>query len=155
NYRLIADTNNTRFTFVFPKTPNTPYNLILDKTAFADTAGATLAKTDTLKITTKKEEEYGSVKLRFTNLDTAKNPVLLLVQNDKVIEASAIRQRDWVRKLYPPGEYDLRILYDTNKNTKWDPGNFFGAKRQPEIVRDLKIKLTVRANWDNEKDIAL
>jgi hypothetical protein len=54
-----------------------------------------------------------------------------------------------------PGEYDLRILYDENKNGKWDPGEFFGKHKQPEIVKPVERKITVKAAWKNEIEIAL
>jgi hypothetical protein len=54
-----------------------------------------------------------------------------------------------------PGEYDLSILFDKNKNGKWDPGQFFRSRRQPELVRPLNKKITIRANWDNEFEIRL
>jgi hypothetical protein len=57
--------------------------------------------------------------------------------------------------LFLPGEYDLRILYDENKNGVWDAGDFFGKHRQPEKVTPLSRKLTVKANWDNLVDIKL
>jgi hypothetical protein len=57
--------------------------------------------------------------------------------------------------LFNPGDYYLRILYDNNKHGKWDPGKFFGVHKQPEIVVPINTKLSIRANWDNEKDITL
>lgn len=154
-YYFTADSSKHKFTVHYNWGLDQTYNLLVPAGAFKDSSGATTARNDTIKISTKRNEDYGSVKLRFNNLDLAKNPVLLLLQNDKIVEASALTARDWTRKLYAPGEYDMRILYDTNKNGKWDPGSFFGTKRQPEIVRDLKIKLDVRGNWDNEKEITL
>jgi hypothetical protein len=77
------------------------------------------------------------------------------VQNDKIIESTPLAGTEWSRKLFNPGEYDLRILFDDNKNGVWDQGRFFGVKRQPEIVITLNTKLSIRANWDNEKDITL
>jgi hypothetical protein len=130
------------------------YNLLVPADAFADSTGLNLPKNDTLKISTRKVEEYGSLKLRFNNLDFTRNPVLQFIQNSQVVEAVPITQRDWSRTLFPPGEYDLRILFDSNRNGRWDHGNFFGVKRQPEIVRDLKVKLVVRGNWDNEREIS-
>jgi hypothetical protein len=155
NYHFTADTNNTRFHLSYKWAPEQQYNLLIKKEAFVDSAGLMLARNDTLKISTKRNEDYGSIKLRFNNLDLSKNPVMLFLQGDKIVESSPLTQRDWSRKFYEPGEYDIRILYDTNKNGKWDPGKFFGVHQQPEIVRDLKIKLVVRANWDNEKEISL
>jgi hypothetical protein len=121
----------------------------------ADSAGTTLRKNDTIRFFAKKVEDYGAVRLRFKNLDLAKNPVLQIVQNDKIIESTPLAGTEWSRKLFNPGEYDLRILFDDNKNGVWDQGRFFGVKRQPEIVITLNTKLSIRANWDNEKDITL
>jgi hypothetical protein len=128
---------------------------LLDKNAFADSAGLTLPKNDTVRFTTKTQEEYGTVRIRFKNIDLSKNPVLQLVQNDKVVDSIPLLQPDWSRKLFPPGDYNLRILYDANKNGKWDPGRFFGERRQPEVVININTTFNVRANWDNEKDITL
>ncbi len=155
NYTITADTNKTHFTIIHTWPPNTDFNLLISKDAFADSAGVTLAKNDTIKFSTKTGEDYGSLKITFKNLDITKNPVLQILQNDKIIESTPLPSPVWYRKLYNPGDYDLRILYDRNKNGKWDPGKFFGGHRQPEIVVPINTKLTVRGNWDNEKDITL
>ena len=155
NYTIVADTNKTLFAVVYAWPPGTDFNLLIDKNAFADSAGLTLAKNDTLKFSTKKNEDYGSVTLRFKNLDLNKNPVLQILQNDKIIESSPLSGMEWTRKLYNPGEYDLRILYDNNKNGKWDPGKFFGTHNQPEVVITINTKLAIRGNRDNLKEIIL
>jgi len=154
-YKFRLDSGRKKLAVQYAWALDKDYFLLIPKGAVQDSAGATTARNDTVKISTKRTEDYGSVKLRFTNLDLTKNPVLLLVQNDRIIEASPLTGRDWIRKLYTPGEYQLRILYDSNKNGKWDPGSFFGKKRQPEMVRDLNINLDIRGNWDNEKEITL
>ncbi len=134
NYRIIADTTGTQFTLIYNWPADTQFNLLVNKTAFTDTAGTTLLKNDTLHFGTKRLEDYGSVRLRFLKIDLTKNPVVQLVQNEKIVESSPITQREWTRKLFEPGDYDIRILYDTNANGKWDPGKFFGDHRQPERV---------------------
>ncbi|MCK4699125.1 MAG: hypothetical protein KAT38_02275, partial [Bacteroidales bacterium] len=48
-----------------------------------------------------------------------------------------------------PGKYRLKVIYDRNKNGKWDTGNY-EEKRQPEKVIFYKKELDVRANWDLE-----
>jgi hypothetical protein len=155
NFSIIPDTTATRFTINNKWLPNTSYKIIIAKDAFIDSAGATLAKADTISFTTKREEDYGSVKIRFNNLDVSKNPVLLMVQNDAVVNSVPLTQRDFIQKLFKPGEYELRILYDANKNGKWDAGEFFGRHKQPEVVITLPTTLSVRANWDNEREISL
>jgi hypothetical protein len=155
NYSVTQDSLPTFFTIKNNWTPNTEYNLILAKDAFIDSTGATLAKADTITFRTKKEEDYGTVKIRFNNLDVSKNPVLHIVQNDAIVRSAPLTQRDYVQRLFKPGEFELRILYDANKNGKWDPGEFLGKRKQPEIVINLQTTLSVRANWDNEKEISL
>ncbi|TDH24000.1 hypothetical protein EXU57_16045 [Segetibacter sp. 3557_3] len=155
NYTISRDTIPTRFFVRHPWPTNTEFNLLIQPDAFADSTGLKLAKNDTIDFATKKQEEYGSVKIRFTNLDFSRHPVLQIIENDVIILSDSITQRDWSRKLFKPGEYGLRILYDANRNGKWDAGEFFGVHRQPEIVRFIDAKLTVRANWDNEPEIRL
>lgn len=155
NYKIVQDTGKTKYSLKYKWPENTKYTLIVRKGAFADSSGATLLRDDTTRFSTKRTEDYGSVRLRFKNLDFAKNPVLQIVQNDKIVDSIPLSQNEWSNKLYEPGEYDIRILYDTNKNGKWDPGRFFGKHIQPEIVVTISTKLTVRSNWDNEKEISL
>ncbi|THU37025.1 hypothetical protein FAM09_18900 [Niastella caeni] len=155
NYRFTTDTSNKKVTLTYSWTENTEYNLILDSAFAEDTAGNRVQKLDTLSFRTKKPSDYGLVRLRLLNLDFSKNPVLQFVQNDEVKFAYPMTTREFNAKLFVPGEYDLRILYDDNKNGVWDAGSFFEKRRQPEKVLPISRKLTVKANWDNIVDITL
>lgn len=155
NFKLIRDTSNSKLTLQYPWVENTPYYIIVDKDFATDTAGRKLLKNDTLAFRTRKTIFYGSVKLRFLNLDLGKNPVLQFVQNGAVVLSHVFTSREFNAKLFIPGEYELRLLYDDNKNGVWDPGQFFGKRRQPEKVKPVDRKLIVKANWDNEIDITL
>ena len=42
-----------------------------------------------------------------------------------------------------------------NRNGKWDPGEFFGKHRQPELVKPIERKINVKGNWENEFEIIL
>jgi len=134
---------------------NTLYNLILDKDFAEDSSGRKLLKTDTISFSTRKQSDYGSLKVSFLNIDLSKNPVLQISQGGQVIKTFPITGAEIYQKLFNAGEYDLSILYDKNKNGRWDPGQFFGEKRQPELVRPLNKKITIRPNWDNEFEITL
>jgi hypothetical protein len=93
--------------------------------------------------------------MRFKNLDLTRHPVLLFLQNDKIMVSAPIgRSLRYNYKLFVPGDYEIRILYDTNQNGVWDPGDFY-LHRQPEIVVPIRKKLTVRSDWENEVDITL
>jgi hypothetical protein len=154
NYSVRIDSPATRLVLNHQWQLNTKYKLIIQKDAVADAEGITLSKNDTLTFTTRRAEDYGHVRIRFTNIDLAKNPVLQLVQGDVIVESVPLTSREWKRDLFKPGDYDLRILYDANKNGVWDPGNF-KKKRQPEIVQSISRKLSVRASWENEVEITL
>jgi hypothetical protein len=154
-YRLVVDSAMKKFTLVYPWKENTPYHLILQKDFAEDSLGEKLLKIDTISFQTKRESDYGNVRLRFRNLDFSLHPVLLVMQGENILLSSAIgRSLRYNNKLFIPGEYELRILYDRNQNGVWDPGNFY-QHRQPEIVVPIRKKLKVRANWDNEVDIVL
>ena len=144
-----------KLTLTYAWKENKGYRLILQKDFAEDTLEQKLLKTDTIIFRTKKESDYGNVRLRFRNLDLALHPVLLFFQSDKIIISQPIgKSLRYNNKLFVPGEYELRILYDRNQNGIWDPGDFY-QHLQPEIVVPVRKKLSVKANWDNEVDITL
>lgn len=149
-----ADTTQKNFNMYYKWEENTPYKLVVQKDAFTDSLGATLAKNDTLSFKTRRETEYGSIRLHFNNLDLAKNPVLLLVQADKIFQSVPLTSNEWYQPLFKPGEYEIRFLNDDNKNGVWDAGNY-KLKLQPEVVTIYPRKLVIKANIDNEVDINL
>jgi hypothetical protein len=154
-YHLELDSSNKKLTLHYAWKENTGYKLILQKEFAEDTLGEKLLKTDTISFKTKKEADYGNLRLRFKNLDLARHPVLLFFQGDKLLLSYPIgKSLRYNNKLFEPGDYELRILYDTNQNGIWDPGDFY-KHLQPEIVVPIKRRLNVKTNWDNEVDISL
>lgn len=159
-YHYEKDTTGKKITLVYKWTSGTKYHLIADKEFAEDTLGNKLLKTDTIPFQTKKESDYGSLRLRFTNLDLSKNPVLQFVQGDAIKFSRPLSAKVFYEKLVQPGDYELRILFDDNKNGVWDPGVFFGEHKQPEKVQTLRTNrpknlFTIKSNWDNESDIVL
>jgi hypothetical protein len=153
-YRYIRDTSNQKITLDHNWIPNSQYHLIVDKDFAEDTLGRKLLKSDTLPFITRKESEYGMVRLRFRNVDLARNPVVFFVQNDAIVHTHVLKGREFSAPLFKPGEYELRILYDENANGKWDPGDF-SKRKQPERVVTLPKRYTVRANFENDVDVTL
>ncbi len=133
---------------------DTHYRLLIASDFATDTSGNSLAKADTLKFVTNRESAYGSIKINFKNLDKFKNPVLQFVVNNEIVQAFPIFSTSWTKKLFKPGDFELRILDDENKNGIWDPGNYH-LKKQPEKVYSVPKSLNIRANWENEIDIIL
>ena len=130
------------------------YRLIVNKDAIADSTGLQLLKADTIKFKTKKEADYGNLVLRFTNLANVVHPVLQFIKGEEIVKSVPITTAIWSDKLFVPGEYELRILFDENNNGVWDTGNY-AKKIQPEKAITLDKNLSIKANWDNERDIKL
>jgi hypothetical protein len=153
--RFEFDSTSKKLTIIHPWKEDTRYHLILQKDFADDTLGEKLLKIDTIRFKTKAESDYGNLRLRFKNLDLGRHPVLLFIQGEKIVFSTPIgRSLRFNNRLFNPGDYELRILYDRNQNGVWDPGDFY-KHLQPEIVVPIRKKLTVRANWDNEVDITL
>jgi hypothetical protein len=149
-YKLSIDTNNTKISLEYPWKEKQFFRLIVSKDAVMDTTGTSLSKSDTAKIITKRDAEYGSCRLRFVNLDLSKHPVLQLVVDNKIFDSFPITGKELIRKRFKPGEYDCRILFDTNQNGKWDPGSFHN-KKQPELVKAFTKKLIIRPDRDTDQ----
>lgn len=130
------------------------YRLLVQKDAVTDTTNLKLTRNDTLKFSTKKETDYGSLLLRFKNLDLSKHPVIQFFSGETIKHSSPITANEWNKKLFLPGDYEIRILYDTNQNGKWDPGNY-SLKLQPEKAISLPQKISIKADWENERDITI
>lgn len=132
---------------------DTRYNVILEKEFGTDSLGHQLLKTDTLNFQTRRQSEYGSLRIRFKNADSLQHPVIIISQNGRYVSSVSVAKGEYFTPLFLPGTYELALLYDKNNNGQWDPGEFFGKRLQPEIVRPLKNKLIVRPSWDNELDL--
>ncbi len=47
----------------------------------------------------------------------------------------------------PPSSYMIRIIYDSNKNKKWDTGHYL-TKQQPEEVYYFSNVIDAKPNWE-------
>jgi uncharacterized protein (DUF2141 family) len=154
-YSWTMDSLKKNVTLNYTWKENTLYNLIMEKDFATDTLGQQLLKSDTFSFNTRNASEYGKISLRFRNLDLSKNPVLILVLGNEEKGLYPLTSESFSLPMFEPGEYNLRILNDANKNGKWDPGEFFGKHKQPEIVKPVSRKINVRPNWDDTIEIAL
>ena len=154
-YRFQLDSTRKKLTLMYKWGFGVNYHLIAAKDFAEDSLGNKLLKIDTITFRTRSEADYGSLRIRFTNLPMEKNPVLQFMLGEIVKKSQKLTSPLFYDKLFLPGEYELRILYDTNNNGVWDPGEFFIRHKQPERVINLKPKLTVKANWDNQPDYVL
>lgn len=148
--RISLDSNTVRISHTWE--PGKKYKLFIEKGLAQDTLGNSVLRNDTIKISTRKLEDYGSLTLRIMDLDTAQHPVLLFYSGETLKRTAPLTANRMTFKRIIPGEYQLKILFDRNNNGKWDTGDY-SKKLQPEIVKPREQSLNIRANWDNEVDI--
>jgi hypothetical protein len=147
------DSNNKEITITTNWQSEAYYRLIIPSDFATDEKNNPLSKADTVKFITKNIKDYGKIIIRFGSIKLSENPVLQIVQGDNIISSYPLTAFKLTIPMFNPGDYDLRLLYDENKNGKWDPGSFFTTKKQPEKVTLLSKKLSVKADWDNELEI--
>ncbi len=154
NYSLSRDSTGRKLALKHAWTEERKYNLIIQRSFATDTAGNFVSPTDTVALQAKGPADYGSLSIRLRNLDTAAMPVLLFYRDDKPELSLPLRNERYNIRLFRPGEYDIRVLYDRNGNGTWDTGNFW-QRKQPERVVARKQRMTIRQNWDNELEVDL
>ena len=148
-YSLKLDTTAKELSLHYKWKLDTWYQLVFLKGFAADSSGISNLKNDTIRFKTKEEADYGSIKLEFAGLDFTQNPVLVMLENSKIVKSFPLKGKIFTDKLFKPAEYEIRILLDRNKNGVWDTGDYW-KKLQPERVLAIEKKINVKANWDNE-----
>jgi len=143
-HKFSLDSTHRTLTMNMPWQLDTTYHLVLQKDFATDSLGKQLLKPDTISFRTKKRYDYGQAKITFVNIDMSKNPVLLLMKGEAIEDSFRIPPNQIIDLQYVnPGTYDMQILYDINKNSKWDPGDLFRHK-QPERMEAIQRKLDVK-----------
>lgn len=152
DYRINLDSTKKSITVDYTWKAGQSYRLISTQHAITDSIGKQFSRNDTLYFNVKKKTDYGLVKLRFNGLDTTRYPVLIIKEGELILHRVSLHQAEWTIKNMLPGEYSIEVLYDRNQNGKWDPGNF-RQLIQPERVQTFSQKLSVRADWENDRTI--
>lgn len=151
--RFSLDTTQKVLTFSTPWQEGTAYHLVLAKGAAEDSLGKQWTKTDTLNFTTKRKIDYGKIKIRLRGINISLLPVLQFIQGERVIKSVRLTGPLYEEELMTPGEYQIRILLDSNGNGKWDTGQFFEKRKQPERVLPIEKRISIKPNWSNEYEI--
>jgi len=137
-----------KFHFYNPWDENTSYKLFIEPNAFRDIFDLT---NDTLIVyfKTQKSGHYGSIILTLSNIDS--NVIVqLLDEEEKVLKEKAANNEQAINFSYlKPRKYKLKLVFDSNSNSKWDNGNYL-LKIQPEKVIYYGKEINVRSNWDSE-----
>jgi len=152
--KISRDSTNKKIMLSHKWVEGAEYNLVIEKDVATDTMDNKYIKTDTIAFSAKRTSDYGTVKIKIDNLDTSSNPVLMLKKDNNTYFKQRLVQKNYSIPLILPGDFEISILFDSNKNGKWDTGNYW-KKIQPERVVARKETFNVRPNWENELSIDL
>ena len=148
------DEFNQKLYLDFKKEPAKKYSFTMLPGALTDFYEQT---NDTLsyQITTRKLEEYGNLKVKLENIKSFPVIIELLKSTGETVASEYIEKNTTIDfKLLDPALFTLRAIYDTNKNNRYDPGNYLEKKYAEEVVY-LSAEIDVRTNWDVEQTFDL
>lgn len=151
---ITLGTNYNIAKVIFPKTEEQLYKIQLLPGALTDFFENT---NDTLNyvVQTKAIADYGTLSLTLNNLKQFPVIVQLVDSQFKVISEEYITENNPILfDFISPGNYYTRIIYDENKNKKWDTGNFL-ERLAPEKIVYYPSKIEVRANWSLNETFTL
>ncbi|MFD2144221.1 hypothetical protein [Mucilaginibacter antarcticus] len=88
--------------------------------------------------------------------DSTKSYVVELLNEQRVpIRRDVITKKTKLSYLnYYVGKFTVRVVYDNNKNGKWDSG-IVAKKSQPENIWVYEKTFTLRPNWETEESIEI
>lgn len=152
-FDMTIDTLNTIAKLKFKKSPSSSYTVELLPGAVTDLYGF---KNDSIvyKAKTKSLDDYGDFRL---NVKNAVYPIIIQLtdKEGEVVEERKSNEPELVDFInVTPGTYNLRVVFDTNNNGQYDPGNFL-KRIQPERISYAKEMLLVRAGWDTIEEFVL
>ncbi len=130
--------------------PDKLYTLRLVKGWARDTSGSELLPGKYF-FRTKRQEDYGTLKIHVNKNYYGDSFVLFVYKGADSIYQKPITDSTITLSLLQPGDYNMRIIADGNKNGKWDAGNLLKGK-QPERVYPYTTVTIVKAGWENEVD---
>lgn len=139
----------------FKKEPLEKYNFTFFPGALTDFYEKT---NDTLsyKLSTKEPADYGNLILNLKNVK--RFPIIVEITNkngDEVLASEYSEGKTEIEfNLMVPAQFTIRVIYDDNKNKKYDTGSFL-QKRYAEEVFYFQREIDVRTNWDVNETIDL
>jgi len=131
---------------------NTLYHLFIPPKTFTDVYGLT---NDTIKVDFKTQElkNYGTLKLKVSVPKTAKHYLVQLTdEKGGLVRENRIEGSETINyEFLHPQKYIIKLVYDTNKNGRWDTGDYF-KNQQPEKTIFYPGAIDIRSNWDLEQE---
>jgi len=139
-----------RLHFNFKIEESTKYKITFYDSAFSDIYGI-INDTTYLSFSTKRIAQYGILNINMSGINE-QIILQLLDTKEKVINEKILTNDDVVTFEYlSPSEYKLKVIFDENKNGKWDTGIYL-KNLLPEKVQYFKNTINVRENWEHAEN---
>lgn len=154
-YSVKYDSIFNRYKFPIEKQEGQKYNLTILPDAFTDFYDNSNKDTLNFSLRTKMKTEYGNIRI---NIRNAKFPMIVQLVNNK---AEVLYERYTTENPVvdfnnlSPKQYGLRIIFDTNGNGKYDPGNFLQGIQPERVIYMTPPMDEVRASFDNVYEFKL
>lgn len=128
---------------------DTKYRLTIDSAAVADIYGLDNDKL-VHEFTTRKSDDYSSVRFDITGLDSRPAIVQLMTSADKPVASAPVVNGVADVQYLSPGTYYAKLFVDSNGDGLWTTGSLLDSI-QPEEVYYFPKKLTLKKNWTIEQ----
>ena len=126
--------------------PGIEYSLEIDTMAFTDIYGKTTAPfKQGFKVKT--EDSYATLMFDITGMADTTVVVQLLNTSDAMVKETSTTNGRAEFYYIKPGTYYARMYVDSNKNGKWDTGDY-AADRQAETTYYYPEKMECKEKWD-------
>jgi hypothetical protein len=154
NLNIIKDTSSLKkYIIRYHWKEDSRYILSLDAGTFTYVTGDK-SKKFVKPFLVDKIENYSTLTLKVTVPDTSKAYIVEVFQDaEHVLQRDEItKNTSLIYKNFLTGKYSFRVIYDENRNGKWDSGNV-KERRYPENIWVDPIQITLRPNWDAEEKL--
>jgi len=155
NFTALLDSLNNSLNIVFKKEPDEVYRLSIFPDLVQDFFGNT-NDTVVYNLKTNKYQDYGNLELSLSGNVSYPVIVQLTDNNGKEVKRELYAQepKTFYFNHLNPAQYLVRVIYDRNKNKKWDTGDYL-QKIQPEQISYAPKLIEIRANWEEKYDFIL
>lgn len=157
NYQLARDsTDNRNLTLRYNWKAKKNYELTLDESAVLSSFGDKNERIS-FKFTLDETDRYGDLSLNVQLPDSGQQYIIELIDElgIKILEQSIITENQKISFVnILEGKYRIRVIYDTNKNGRWDSGKL-DEKRMPEKIWYYDKTFNIRPNWEQEETIKI
>ena len=104
-----------------------------------------------IRFSAKSEKDFGNLIIDYKTTSGKEYIVSLLNANGHTIQTDIVNDTKQIKYMHLiPGEYKIKVIEDSNKNGKWDTGNY-QKNIQPEKVFFFEKPISIRGYWDLEE----